>query len=340
LPPEEYWDADKLTELWERRRYQLERQETFWLSLLQSLDSGQEQEALRMLKRNRFRPRSWNPDLEDTLAWILAYRQGTIPDWVMQRMDQQHARQSRDHPLYAGVAQWAARSRQTGQPCAPPRELERLLRSKEVFAAAFLAGGWAEAALGLHRLDALPEEFPGWVAYGLTQAMRFSRGNQAALDFAVRQVQRPSVELLIGELRLATGDAEQGLSQLEALAAKDSDVGFRSAWLAALAHIEARRFARAERIVRTSPRLADSITGKEILARIALLQGETQEAAERYRQLGEQSAEAMTYMARDAFAKHNWNEARRLTVELLKRFPDELQLRANLDAIANAENSE
>jgi len=81
------------------------------------------------------------------------------------------------------------------------------------------------------------------------------------------------------------------------------------------------------------------VSGKEILARVALLEGNTDEAARRYGQVGERSAEAMAYSARQAFAKKDWKEAHRLTLELLDRCPDELQLRANLEAIAEAENA-
>ena len=50
IPPSEFWDAGRFARVFEGRRYQLSRQETFWLRLAQSLKSGREQEALRLLK--------------------------------------------------------------------------------------------------------------------------------------------------------------------------------------------------------------------------------------------------------------------------------------------------
>ena len=205
---------------------------------------------------------------------------------------------------------------------------------------AFLAAGWIEAALQLHRLSVIPDGFPDWVAYGVTQALRFGRGNEKALAFASKQKPSPALDVLIGELLLAEGKTDQALKRLNALATKDSDVGFRAAWLWCLTQIERGKLEQARRMVQTQPRLRDSTTGKELLARIALLEGNNDEADQLYAALEKASPEAKVHLARRAFAQKNWAEAKRLTEELVLQFPDNMQFRANLRAIVKAKKKE
>jgi hypothetical protein len=219
--------------------------------------------------------------------------------------------------------------------------VDHLLRSDECFAALTLAAGWSEAALLLGaKHDVSDERFPAWVAYGWTQALRLNRGNKPALEFAEKQKNAaPELSLLTGELQIAEGRADEGLTRLTSLAMLDSDAGFRAAWLLSLAALDRNKPAEAAQVIAAQPRLSASTTGREILARIALAEHREMDAQNIYESLADESAEAKTWLARRAFSQKNWVGARRYTDELLQLFPDEMQLRANLAAIEKAERA-
>jgi hypothetical protein len=116
-------------------------------------------------------------------------------------------------------------------------------------------------------------------------------------------------------------------------------VGYRAAWLLGVAALSQNRPQEAVQIVNAQPRLRDATTGREMLARAALAEGRTDDCTRDYEALASESAEAKAYLARLAFARHDWVAARRYTNELMVLFPDQLELRANLEAIARAESS-
>jgi hypothetical protein len=337
LPQGRFWNADVFQDISDARRLLDNRQETFWLRLLQALKEGEESRALEILHSNTFQKKSWNPDIETALKRVLAYRiWGALP-----RMDEEipveDSNTALKHQFFNQLnllARADAKNSKTGK---IPAGLDQLMRSDEAFAAVFMAGGWIEAALQLHRMPVLPGNFPDWVAYGLTQSQRFNRGNKAALEFAGKQKLSPVMELLMAELMVAAGQAKEGLKKLSALADRDSDVGFRSSWLLVLARLDQGDIAAARKVFSRQPRLKNSVAGKEILARIALVEGKTEEARRMYEALEKVSTEAKAYLAKFAYDSQDWQTARRLTEELLLRFPDRMRLRSNLKAIAEAE---
>jgi thioredoxin-like negative regulator of GroEL len=326
LPPDRFWDAAAFREIPEKQTLLNKRQETFWLRLLQALKDGEESGALALVRSNPFREQSWHPDIETALEQVLVHRagEGTAPA-------------GKGHGQQAGIRhQFFDQLDRLGKTGPVPRGLDRLLASEAVFAAVFMAGGWVEAALQLHRLPVLPDDFPDWVAYGLTQSLRFNRGSQAALDFAEKQTSSPVMALLGAELRLAVGRTAEGLTALKALAGADSDVGFRSAWLLALARLDRGDAEGAHAVLARQPRLQQSVTGGEIRARIALLEGDTDRARRTYAALAPASAEAKAYLARRAYAGRDWATAKRFTEALLREFPDQMQFRANWVSIIEA----
>lgn len=339
LEPDEFWDREAFERLPESRRYERERQEVFWLRLVSLLQAEEENEAKDLIVFSDFHLRSWQPDLELALWRILSFRDNgdinpaggpAIPP----------ARDNRiDHSLFKELESWSHAERMRRTTDAAPPELVALFRSEEAFAAAFLAAGWLEAALQLRRLETVPDDFPGWVAYGMTQAFRQNRGNAAALAYAERQPKTPALEVLIGELLLADEKVEEGMARLAKWAQHDSDAGFRAAWLLGVANIDLGRPDETERVVRSQPRLAESVTGQELIARIAVIRGEDERAIELYRALVTESIEAKAYLARKAYAEKDWSTARKLTEELMDRLPANPQLEANLQAIENAENA-
>jgi hypothetical protein len=103
-----------------------------------------------------------------------------------------------------------------------------------------------------------------------------------------------------------------------------------------LADLERKNLTEARQRVAAQPRLAQSPTGVEILAKVALAQGSKDEASRLYRQIASHSVEARTFLAHEAFAQKDWAAARRWTTELIALMPDQLQLRENLEEIRRA----
>ena len=79
--------------------------------------------------------------------------------------------------------------------------------------------------------------------------------------------------------------------------------------------------------VHACPELAAAPAGREILARIALTEGKPDAALTIYQELGVNSVDAMIYLSKDAFARKNWELARKWTGELARRFPSEPKFR-------------
>jgi len=75
------------------------------------------------------------------------------------------------------------------------------------------------------------------------------------------------------------------------------------------------------------------VQGKELLARAALAEGSRPETLRIYQELGDQSADAMIFMSKEAFAAGDFEQARKWTILLARRFPEQLQFRENIIAI-------
>lgn len=339
LPEDRCWDEKSFQGVAGASYLERGRQEVFWLRLLQLLQDGREEKAAELLDLNPFRDRSWHPDIEEALGRVLKYRRSrSFGSSHGSPFVSGPAAEKVRHQFFEELDRLTERRNIETKGGANVSEgLKRLLLSEEAFAAVFLAGGWTEAALRLHRTEVIPPGFPGWVAYGLTQGLRFNRGVPQALAFAQRQPSTPPLDLLKGELWLARGDLAEARRQLGPLERENTDLGYRAAWLLSLANLDRGDGEAARQRVLENPGLAKSVTGQEVLARIALWEGRRGEAEWIYRAIVKVSAEAKAYLARQAFQARNWRDARRFTLELMETFPDNVQVRANLDAISKAE---
>jgi predicted Zn-dependent protease len=333
LGPGRFWDGDSFAQLPHNRQFTDRRQELYWLRVLDHLQANRPPEAMDLLKYSRFRTGSWQPHLEMALQRILYFRlKGSLNPPDLQRA----AARTNQHQFFAQLETAAEQERKTGKLDLSP-ELRQVLAGREAFAAACLAAGWREAALQFLAGEGALPPLPDWLAYGLAQALRFNRTPAAALGFLAAQPATPTLNLLSGELLLGLGKVQEGLGQLARLARLDADAGQRAAWLLAMASLERGRCAEARQWIQDQPRLAQATIGRELLARAALMEGKKAEADQLYQAIGPDSAEAKAHLARLAFAAKNWAEARRLTQELMRLLPDELQLRQNLVAIEKAE---
>lgn len=338
VPEESFWNADDFARISDAQKYSRQRQETFWLSLLETLRTHQDKAAVELLRLNRFNDAlAWEPDLETALRRILSYRVDGVlnprnqPVLTLMRPKEQL------HPFFVQLDELAQAERE--KHLTMPPDLDRLLRGEQAFAAAMVEAGWPEAALRLRSGDGALDDLPSWVAYGFAQALRLNRGDTPAIAYAEKQHPTPELNLLIGELRLNDGRTDTAEQYLTPLATVDSDVGYRAAWLLGMYALHQHKTADATRIVQGQPRLAASTTGREMLARVAVAEGRLDDSDRAYAAIAADSAEAKTYLARRAYARKNWPDAWRYTDELLTMFPDQLQLRANLDLIDKAEHA-
>ncbi len=269
-------------------------------------------EASLLLQYNPFNHKSWNPDLELVLKQIIDYRQPGTFDQLESLKD--------NHIFYQ---QLNSRS----------KPVKELLTNKEVYSAACLSAGWNEAALNLHTIPVIPDYFPEWVAYDLTQAYMKNRGHLEALDFASMQKPSPALLLLTGELLIKGGNINAGLEKLNKLAKMPSELGVRATFVMSQLHFNRGEYDKAKQAIVNNQRLANEVSGIEMVARITHLEGNLMEADRMYLTIEKESSEAKSYLARRAYEEKNWDRARELTEELLKEHPNNSLLRENLRII-------
>lgn len=345
LKPGQFWDEASFDKISDSSQYLKTQQATFWLRLLATLKAGHEKEALDLLQYNPFSSVSWDPQLEKLLKMILVYRKSgnlninTLSHDLVTtaKASQQENATQKDAPAFFAQIEELAKNSKPEQPAELPPEIKKLLLSKDAFSATFLAAGWLEAGLQLQATRVIPDGFPDWVAYAYTQALRLNRGNMEALEFATLQKQTPTLQLLIGELLVASGSHDSGMEQLKKLYKEQNDIGYRAAWLLSLLYIEKGEFKNAKETVEAQPKLAQDILGKETLARIAMLEGNSQLADQLYTEIEPKSSEAKSYLARKAFAEKNWKRAKELTQQLLIEFPNNPLLVENMKKILEEE---
>ena len=326
----EFFDPNSFNDLPSAQPLAQQRQEIFWLRLAAALRQKHEAEAASLLRFNPFRARSWQPDLEVALARIIHYRQKHSLN--PPEISAVTAATADRHQLFTQLDALAAQE-QTSGPAAIPADLDALLRGPDAFAAAFMAAGWREAALRLCPPDQVCSNEPAWFAYGLAQTLRMNRSDSAALEFLARQNATPSLCLAAAEIKIASGNASAGLTELARIAPDNSPLGYRASYLLALANVDAGKYSVARQWVLQSAPLSADVLGRELLANLAVRTGQTAEAEHIYQSIADRSLPARAFLAKQAFDRHHWTEARRLTGELVRLVPEDLVFRANLAAI-------
>lgn len=333
LPEDRFWDPDAFSLVTDHATFARERQEVFWLRLLELLRRQEHSEAFELMRTSPFMKRAFDPALFTSLYRILNFRE-------MGRLNPPEI----DLPALRNVAQRHVflraldqRARQEAADTRPdlPAEFAGLIRDDAAPALAFLAAGWLEAGLAILPERKWTDPHPEWIPYTITQALRLTRGTRSALEFAKKQPVTPGVQLLVGELQLSLGESE-GTQRLTGIATHDSPAGYRAAWLLSVAALDARRFDAARQHVRNQARLHTNTVGSELLAKIELAQGQTNKAEKIYHRIVKDSTEAKAFLARQAYARRDFARARELTGQLLQELPSDLQLRENLRAIETA----
>ncbi len=312
------------------------RPEVLWLRLLEALRSQNLPAAKQQLEVgfSREAERLW-PDLALQLRVHLAAREGANPRLPLGGRELPPVAGDA-HPWLLEFSRWAQRT--DGATAKPP--IEAWLGKPGALVGILFASGWGGAALIAGNAGKLvPEpEAPGWFDYGYAKSLLLRDGKEPARQWlASLPARSPAAELLLGELLLTSGSVDPGLALLEKIAAGDSPHASRAAWTLALAELDRGNAAKARQLTLATPGLATSVQGKELLARIALAEGTRAESLRIYQELGEQSADAMIFLSKEAFAAGDFDQARKWTRLLARRFPEQPAFRQNLIAIDAAE---
>lgn len=304
------------------------RPEVEWLQLLELIRAGETKEAQLHLERfsdtaEALAPVAW-ATIRSVLRWQLrelAPQYGEMPVAVSG---------TQAHALIDELRAWPGEGLS--------EETKRLLSGTRAWPALMLALGWSEAALKMVDGTELSQDpsLPSWVHYGFAVALRQNRDAKAALAYLSNAPKVPYLELLTAEMKWSAG-ASAADSGLAALAKGEGAVGYRAAWLLALQALELGEWSQARDWINGQSELRQSLSGREMVARAALMSGDEAGAGRLYEGLGLESLEAGMFLARRAFAEGRWQDAHDITEQLLARFPGELELRGNLEKIAQAE---
>ena len=203
-----------------------------------------------------------------------------------------------------------------------------------------MAAGWNEAAIQLHAVKDFPSTFPSWLAVSFAEALNQNRDAEVALGFASAQKPSSALSLLIAELALANKDKQKAFEVLKGIYTTNDTSGRKAALMLGQFLMEHDNPQDAKKALLAQPALADDAAAKELLARIAVQEGDIEKAAELYSTLETQSSEAKSFLARKAYADKDWTRARKLTEALLLEFPDNPTLQDNLKKIALEEKKQ
>jgi thioredoxin-like negative regulator of GroEL len=332
LPQGAYWDFEAARKLPQIQAWTQRYPELHYLRLLALLKKGDLEAAESQLQRASPAMRQFAPQLDAMIRHLVALRQQgylrgpALPNLPIDRQPHAFLRlimASEDQSVEALSETIAA------------NELE-LLQSSTGFAAAFITRSWMQAALDFTDVASFATA-PAWFQYGILQSLRFTQSDQTGWPAYMSATEpSPANQGVIAEMHLAMGNTAEALSRWKALSSGDDAASHRAAWLLSTARLELNQTNAAEAVLRSNPGFAETVLGKEIRARIALQRDERPLVESLYRDLGEQSLEGMAFLARLAFSKGEWEEARDWTRKLAQQRPNNPQLLENLNKIEAA----
>jgi hypothetical protein len=339
LSADRFWNREGERIINEPAKFKARRQEGVWMEAMQKLLDGQEIEARQALLFNPHRGNSWNREMEDGLLRVLSYRElGVLnpPERVIPAATPA-ARQAR-HQVWNALEDEGARMSREGADVFTAAGHEFWMSSWAV-PSLWMAGGWFEAGIRLKPEEPMPASAPDWVAYTWAQGFRLARGPEAALEFLASCPDRADLRLVKAETLAQGGDPDASLELLTTLVNETKGIGFRAATLVATAKLDQKDWDGVDATVLSREDLATSDTGMSLRARAAIGRGELDSAEKIYEVMSQGSLEAMAFLARRAYERQAWSRARELTEIMMRNAPDQMQLRANLKAIDDAEKA-
>ena len=312
------------------------RPEVVWLKVLEAIRTNDLAAARTKLEQGFPREAErLNPALALRLLVHLAASAGQDPRLPL--AGREMPSESEDaHPFLNEFARWANHK----NPGDADKLLETWLARPAAIVGTLIVTGWSGAAVIIGQGEQLPPETaaPDWFDYGYAKALLRRDGPASTRKWLETLPARSTAaELLLGEILLTSGAVEPGLVVLQKIAATTNPLASRAAWTLALAELDRGHAAQARQITLASPALACSLQGKELLARIALAEGQRAETLRIYQELGDSSVDAMIFLSKEAFAAGDWAQARKWTAKLAQRFPEQPAFRRNLLQIEKAE---
>lgn len=311
--PIEFWNLS-----WEK----LAGSEAEWLKVFQNLKSGHDKKAFDILQ-NHPEMAELNFSLYEGLKKAIAMQHPYLKD------EETVVIENPIHPVFSLLCESIHSD-----------EYVSLFKSKDCYAALALASGWSEAALNLRNSStALSSAFPKWVAHGYAKALISNRSKEEALSFIQKQVPTPQLYLLAGELNLQLQRYDEAEKIFSTLAKKPGHLGQKAALLLSKTYASQNSFLKARNAVLDNHSLAESVAGKESLARLELVFGDATLAEKMYAEISEHSTEAKSYLAKKAFDKKDYPTAYKLTKHLVEQFPERNDLKVQLGKINQAMKS-
>lgn len=332
LPEGQFWNGDTFSAVPQSQSLLATEQSTLWLRVLENLRSNREADALTLLQNNSFQNQLWDNELSVALQRVLSYRlKGTLTLTTDQFSEPTNSKKS-SLPRFFDELNLYARNESNAHN-GPSEAWIELVKGPEAFSSVFLARGWNEAAINLMTTQIYPDNTPEWVTPAMTLALKNNRGMKEALVFAKLQRQIAPLRLVHADLMLEKGDLKDAEEELFSLTTLDNSSGRRAARQLAVIMYQKKDYAGAKVALSHQPKVANSLKGQELQARIALAEGNDEDATKFYTAIESSSIEAKSFLAKKAFEEKNYRRAYLLTEELLKTNPNSEVLKSNLNKL-------
>ncbi|WPJ96821.1 hypothetical protein SH580_03765 [Coraliomargarita algicola] len=307
----------------------------YWLWCLERIREREEAAALAVLRSMPTGNYAVAPELKACLIALLEWRvEGKWPRGVV--FD--------DNPRVHRWLRFLQTYRPTLSPNAdqPLSRMESFLASDYAIGSLLLANGWMAAA---DRIWSGPvpealyigEPALNWLPYADTKSQAALYGSAVGLKHSQAYPEDIAVQGLSGELLLLEGQIEAGLAQLGRVMDTAGAVGYRAAYLAALAALEQQDWTYLDEIFSKRKDLSEATSGKELLARAALAKGKLDDAERIYDSLGADSVEGCVFRYRSALDRNDYESARKVLNVLLRLAPNEPIFRDWLNELNTAD---
>lgn len=303
----------------------------YWLWTLELIRETDEVAALGVLRSMHKEPVPVAPELQACLTALLEWRvEGTWPRGMAFNAGPQVHRWLRFLEDY--------RPKDAPDTETPLSTIESFLASDYAIGSLLMANGWMSAADRL-----LPGPIPeslyegetllNWLPFADTKTQTALYGSAIGLQRSEAYPNDPAVQGLAGELLLLEGQTETGIAQLNRVLATPGAIGYRAAYIAALAALEQQKWEDLDAVFRQRKDLKTSVAGQELQARAALAKGQTAVAEAIYTSLGAESVEGCVFRYRTAIRNEAYAEARELLTTLVNVAPNEPKFRQLLNEL-------
>lgn len=324
LPEQRYFSQkiDRTLKVLPRRNDAI-RHHLTWLRILEALRAGDESGALDLLLSESPAASAVSPVVAPALSKLLTFRTlGVLP--------KDGTSSNRPHHRFLKDLMASTASNTDAR-------FRSFLAGPEALPGLFLSVGWLGTALDFWTPVSEQGEAPGWLLYGIAQAHRYCSGNSRAISF-LRENGDHAIEgrLLLAELLLAEGLGDESHPLLEEIITSPCDFGYRAAWLLTMSYLESSNLKETRRVLAIHQNFSESVSGREIQARLSLAENDSQEARAIYQTITDQSVEANVYLAREAYHEEKWEVARSHTQAALTLAPNQPALARNLQLIEQA----